>query len=350
MANNTNNKKIVFGQEVDLNDYKNLDTTASDDNGKHSHYGWLPLSGYDQFDPDDNTGIREEQNLGRDTDDFTHELKVNGWDTQYAPPKVDLVTDLVTDGRKRELCFIFGKQEFMPVEYRIYPDQSEKTKVAAGLLGNLANVTTDRAKPEDIFVGLKRLLNAGEIEHTAAAAHQYFAETLKGVPYNKFEHKTLEKQVNRFLALNRDGTRFMKTLERSAAEAYVKAALKNMAGFSDFTLYTAPGPTNVARALTDHILPNAVSGKHTNLVLYIQSTPTDPVEVTKAMHAFKSNLDISIAQCGDLVERSLTEVTLKNKPFSTDCYTIVGCIPQKNEDPNHVRRFNSRELIDLSDY
>ena len=344
----SNNTKNVFGQQVDLDDYKNLDTTTSNDNGDHSHYGWLPLSNLDEFDVDANIGIRADQQLGRAADDFLHELKSTGWNTKLRPPAVDVATGKVKDGRKREWCFIFGKQEFMPVEFKIYQDASVATDVAAGLLGNMHEVTSDHAKPEDLFVGFKRLLEKGEIEQTEKAAHDFMSKNLKGRPYQKFDKNNIKKQVKMFLALNLDGTKFMKTLDRGPAEAYVKKALRGTV--SEFALYTATGTTNVARALVDHILPNAVSGKHTNLVLYIQSTPTDPVEVTKAMHAFKSNLDISIAQCGDLVERSLTEVTLKNKPFSTDCYTIVGCIPQKNEDPNHVRRFNSRELIDLSDY
>ena len=338
----------VFGRPVNLNDYKSIDTTINLDEGIHSHFGFRDLKSVRNTEYKNNFGVRAKQNIGRDAEDFMNELQSKGFSTNHKPAIVDVNTDDIVDGRKREAAFILGNQEFLPCEYRIYNNTSYTTKLSSSLLHNLHLPTVDRATPDDLGVTLQSLLTEGEIQQTAAAAHKYMSINLKGLPYQMFHKTSITRQLKKFLALSTDGQEFMKLMERKDAEKYAIEALQH----DNFALYTpgAHNQTNIGRALAEHILPNAPSGKHTNIVLYIKTNPTNPVEATLYMKAFKTHLDNKLAMCGDLVERSLSGIQLKNKPFRPNCYTIVGCIPQKQKDDNHVRFWNAGELIDLSDY
>ena len=149
--------KIIFGGEVDINDYYDENQQPKikpfkQHKGTFSHFGWYDVSRFKgKLYSDDlsNLGIRKSQDMEREQEDFNHHLSREGWDTDYFPPIVSLNSDLPKNGRKRIRGVVMNGERWIPVAFYSYPTASTKDKEVRSTITNglKANIPSDHGQP-----------------------------------------------------------------------------------------------------------------------------------------------------------------------------------------------------------
>ena len=176
MANT--NKRVVFGVEVDINDYYDFNKQPKikpfkQYKGTFSHFGWYDVSphkGELHSENLSNLGVRATQEMEREQEEFNYHLKREGWRIDYFPPIVPLQNpEKPKGGRKRVRSAVMEGEKWIPVAYYNYPEETtegrkKRNHITNGLKANIPCDHGDPAGFADFFKGAEVLYEEGEFD------------------------------------------------------------------------------------------------------------------------------------------------------------------------------------------
>jgi hypothetical protein len=358
----SNTSYTVLDKVVNINKDYEAPTEEEDrkiDNGKFVKYGWLDVDKFDFVeDNDTNVGIRADQGENRSSiefDDFTNKVNESGWKICYIPPIFDIKTNRPRDGRKRMAMARELGVKKLPIMYRSYDSKvgEETSRITSGLKNNLRHDIADETTVEDVVEGLGVLIKSKELAHDEDSIRIYLWEELEIKSH--FCTRTINRIIERALALGSDGIELVKRLERPDAIAWLNTKAKiKYTGEIDYDakveriLFT-PSDLSAYRVLCKHIIPNVKNGIKTEIILY--TTKFDPDGATKFMKEFPPLLrDELIGALSYMVDKVLSPNFSMRHPFVCKEWCILGAIPQKLNVPDHVYRYKNGMLIDVEDF
>ena len=373
MANT--NKRVVFGGEVDINDY--YDSNKQPKNkpfkqyrGIFSHFGWYDVSqhkGNLNSDNLDNDGIREQQDLDREQEEFNYHMSREGWKIDFFPPIISLQNPKKPkNGRKRIRSVVIDGGKWIPAAYYNFPleiseGEEYRNHITNGLQANVDLTHSDPSEFNDFYNAAlvlfkKRLLDPQDEQ----AVHDWL--------YNEVEiedalsNESIRRLKEKISKIGIGGSAFMRMMDRKGAIEYLDKCVKvqNLGGVSaneDDTSKVAlfsPSQVNCLRFFGNHVLPNAKLGKQTNLVLY--TTKADSAVCSENIRIFMSQLNQLQKNACSFVMKSLGGVIGENydsSNFTSSLVNVLGAIPQKKIGGNadeHKTLWNVNDLISIENY
>ena len=367
------NKKIIFGAEVDINDYYDSNNQPKtkpfkQHEGTFSHFGWYNVSRFKgnlYSEELSNLGVRLSQDLEREQDDFNHHLRREGWDINFFPPIVSLTDNLPKNGRKRVRSAVMEDEKYIPVAFYTYPLETTEGKgkrnhITNGLKANIPSDHGDPAKFADFFNGADVLFHLGELDpQDEQAVHDWlYNEVEIEDALSEISIKRLKEKISK---IGSGGSAFMHMMNRADAMDYLKNSEKvqNLGGVgeneddaSKVALFS-PSQVNCYRFFGKHILPNAKFGKQTNLVLY--TTKADSAVCSENIRTFMSLLGQLQKNACSFVMKEMGAIgqNYDSSNFTSSLVNCLGAIPQKKIGGNadeHIALWNVNDLISIENY
>jgi len=361
--------RTIFGTSVDINKYTlESHTPLPQTDGTHLRFIWweIPQKYFDEPNHKDlqNLGIRLEQNLNRGEDDFAHSIKKDGWKITPFPPTVG-TDNKPRNGRKRIIIAIKAGERFIPAALNSYKDfkgvvEETRSRITTGLQLNMDDDYSEPAQFRDFKEAASVLISEGTDLSTEKLVDEWLFNELN--INNYLCPASVTKLRGSILNMGKVGLDHMIKMTRDNAMKYlavcpeirdnygIKTPHKqsNDPKIPELCLYT-PNDVNAYRSLCQHILQNVTTKRETLIVLY--TNDYDPETATKAMIQFEVTLTDLVSRSGQFVENELTGLSF-NKPFVSNGYKILGCIPQKTTTKSklHEKLFDSKSLIKIEDY
>ena len=372
MANT--DKKVIFGVEVDINDYYDSNKQPKikpfkQYKGTFSHFGWYDTSQHkgELYSEDlSNLGIRATQELEREQEEFNYHMRREGWRIDYFPPIVSLQNPKKPKGgRKRVRSAVADGERWIPVAYYNYPEETTEGRKKRNHITNglKANIPCDHGDPAgfgDFFKGAETLYKEGELDpQDAQEVHDWLyneveiEDALSDISINRLKEKISK--------LGPGGSAFMHMMDRKDAMEYLNKCVKvqNLGGVSaneedsSKVACFVPNLVNCLRFFGNHLLPNAKLGKETNLVLY--TTKADSAVCSEQIRMFMSLLNQLQTNVCSFVMKEMGAIgeDYDSNKFTSSLLNILGAIPQKKIGGNadeHIALWNVNDLISIENY
>ena len=303
-------------------------------NAKFLRYSWLDISGYKLDDPRlGNIAVRADQNIGVSADDIAHSFDVEGWDMSYFPPIVG-ADGVPRDGRTRIRAAIKCGQKFIPCAiYAYVKNDSVRSNYSNSLLAN-KHKTQVRAQWQDFIASGVAIIKSGEMACEMADILEWLYNEVEieyfysntGGNITKLAKQIYERASRGGdLILLRKREEWVEWISNSIAkhslQYHHKYAVKDI---RDMQILESGG-SRADHVFCQHILPNASSGKITNILLY---TTADDSNKARMNHIeFERQLEVFHSQIYGWVNTEIDGITLR-KPNKTKLWRIIGVVPQ----------------------
>ena len=305
-----------------------------------------------------NIAIRAAGNRDRADEVIARTYKNKGWKYDPFPPIVDTCFK-VKDGRTRIRAAILAGEKFIPVAVFSYPDE-EDAKVAyvqslsEGLIGNDDLISRPTKAVDLIEAGISAITD-GNIQHDKTA--------IASLLFNEFEAERFVKQeeipdlVEQIFEAVSGGQQAIWLPERSEVLSYLKkspdlpkdACLEDEVclGGKRVFVYAAPSNTNQGR-LWGQIAKQIPEECY--VVLY--TTKKIPSKIKKGYADFMNFIDMRYEECFEIVNRTASQsgFPINITAPKTRPYTLLGVIPQLNQDETHQTLRKGNRLIRLDEY
>lgn len=324
-------------------------------NAKFVRYSWLDISSYTLDDPRlGNIAVRADQNTGVSTDDIAHSFEIEGWDMSYFPPIVG-ADGVPRDGRTRIRAAIKCGEKFIPCAIYTYEkNDSVRSNYSNGLLAN-KHKTQVRAQWKDFIAAGVAIIKSGEMScnideiltwlYNDVEIEYFYSNTSGNI--TKLAKQIYERASRGGdLILLRKREEWVEWIENSIAKhsLYYHHTF-GVKDINDIELYESGG-SRADHVFCKHILPNASSGKITNLVIY---TTADDADKAKINHLeFERQLEAYHSQVYGWINTELDGITLK-KPRKTKLWRIIGVVPQLLTK-DHEKLINQHYLAPMQDF
>ena len=375
MANT--DKRVVFGVEVDINDYYDSNKQPKikpfkQYKGTFSHFGWYDVSqhkGELYSENLSNLGVRATQEMEREQEEFNYHMKREGWRIDYFPPIVPLQNSKKPKGgRKRVRSAVMEGEKWIPVAYYNYPEETtegrkKRNHITNGLKANIPCDHGDPAEFADFFKGAEVLYEEGEINpQDAQEVHDWLYKEIE--IDDALSDISIGRLKDKISKIGPGGSAFMQMMDRKDAIEYLNKCEKvqNLGGVSgkkedsqdiDKVALFVPNHVNCLRFFGNHLLPNAKLGKVTNLVLY--TTKADSAVCSEAIRKFISQLNqLQKGACSFVMkEMGAIGENYDSSNFISSLVNVLGAIPQKKIGGNadeHKALWNVNDLISIENY
>lgn len=329
--------RTFCGKSVNVKEYYSAFQETVQNRQKNANfirYSWLDISSYTLDDSRlGNIAVRADQNVGASTDDIAHSFEVEGWDMSYFPP---IVGDdgVPRDGRTRIRAAIKCNQKFIPCAMYVYENNdSVRSNYSNGLLAN-KHKTQVRAQWKDFIAAGVAIIKSGEMTCDMAEILKWLYNDVEieffysntGGSVTKLAKQIYERASRGGdLLVLRKREEWIEWIENSISKHSLHYHHKfGVKDISDIEVYESGG-SRADHVFCKHILPNAASGKITNLLLY---TTADDADRAKMNHIdFEKQLEIYHKQIYSWINTELDGITLK-KPNKTKLWRIIGVVPQ----------------------
>lgn len=350
--------RTFCGKSINIKEYQSQFAETVNDrqkNAKFIRYSWLDISSYTLDDPRlDNIAVRADQNTGVSTDDIAHSFEIEGWDTSYFPPIVG-ADNVPRDGRTRIRAAIKCGQKFIPCAIYAYDkNDSVRSNYSNGLIAN-KHKTQVRAQWQDFIASGVAIIKSGEMTcemgdildwlYNEVEIEHFYSNT--GGNITKLAKQIYERAARGGdLIVLRKREEWIDWIGNSIAKYSLyyhdKFGIKDI---KDIQVYESGG-SRADHVFCKHILPNASSGKITNLLLY---TTADDADKAKMNHVeFERQLEAFHSQIYGWINTELDGITLK-KPKKTKLWRIIGVVPQLLTD-DHKKLLARNYLASLDDF
>lgn len=367
-------KRVVFGVEVDINDYYDSNGQPKikpfkQHEGVFSHFGWYDTSqhkGELYSENLSNLGVRATQEMEREQEEFNYHMRREGWRIDYFPPIVPLQnSEKPKGGRKRVRSAVMEGEKWIPVAYYNYPKattegQEKRNHITNGLKANIPSDHGDPAEFADFFKGAETLYKEGEIDpQDAQEVHDWLYKEIE--IEDALSDISIGRLKEKISKLGPGGSAFMQMMDRKDAIEYLNKCVKvqNLGGVSaneedsSKVALFVPNLVNCLRFFCNHLLPNAKLGKETNLVLY--TTKADSAVCSEHIRIFMSLLNMLQTNACSFVMQEMGAIgeNYDSSKFSSSLLNILGAIPQKKSGGNaneHKALWNVNDLISIERY
>lgn len=350
--------RTFCGKSVNVKEYCSAFEESVHDRQKKAkflRYSWLDISSYTLDDPRlGNIAVRADQNTGVSTDDIAHSFEIEGWDMSYFPPIVG-ADGVPRDGRTRIRAAIKCGQKFIPCAIYAYEDNdSVRSNYSNGLIAN-KHKTQVRAQWQDFIAAGVSIVKAGEMScdmkeildwlYNEVEIEYFYSNT--GGNITKLAKQIYERAARGGdLITLRKREEWIEWIENSISKHSLHYhhdfGIKDI---KDIQIYESGG-SRADHVFCKHILPNASSGKITNLLLY---TTADDADRAKLNHIeFEKQLESYHNQIYGWINTELDGITLK-KPRKTKLWRIIGVIPQLLTK-EHEKLLRQHYLAPMSDF
>jgi len=366
MSRMTTYKGFGNGQIVDISNYNGKKEEAQDrtKRGKFLYIGFFDLNKYylpngkpNLSHPDLlNISIRSKQNKDNADKKIARDYKRKGWSYLPFPFQVDIKTGKPKNGRTRIRAALLNGERFIPCAYFDYEDDLEVSsyvqELTEGLIGNdglVERVTTF----EDLVEAGIAVVKKGDIEETRPAVLNLIANEFEAERF--VDESEFTDIADMILDAVRDGQDTMWLPDRNAVIDYLKnspdlpkdaifAPLdQNIpAGRKRVFVYAAPSDTNKGRlwGMIAHEIP-----KGSYVVLY--TTRKFPSKMKDDYVDFMDYQNWRYEECFKIVNLSNDQFQVKVP--KTRPWELIGVLPQKMRDHDHVTAQSYNQLIKLED-
>lgn len=286
-----------------------------------------------------NDGVREEGNTEERIQALENNFSIKGYLTKYTPGMGS--KEGPVEGRGRALGAKRNGEKKIPWINLKKTVAGERPRISGGVLKNLEHDPATKGTREDVITAGLSLINCGELEPNEVDINDWLKDELD--IHKSFTQRNVTLIIDGIIKRYAEGENAVRIKERKPWMEILNKEFHIPVDNKTTFLFSMDAPTYSCRCFCDAVLEY---GTKTPVDIILYTKRRLPSEAREKKDIFLKDLAkytrLTYKAIGNKRGMKFEDVDLKQH------YTIKGCIPQFIED--HKDEWNSKELVDISDY
>ena len=291
-----------------------------------------------------NDGVREEGNTEERIQALENNFSIKNYLTKYTPgmgSQDSTGKQNPVEGRGRALAGKRNGEKKIPwINLKKIVD-GDRPRISGGVLENLKHDPATKGTREDVITAGLALINCGELEPNEVDINDWLKNELDIHKY--FTQNNVTLIVDGIVKRHAEGENTVRIKERKPWMEILNKEFHIPVDNKKTFLFSMDADTYTCRCFCEAVLEYGTKNP-VDIILYTKRRL--PSEARKKKDSFLKDLG-SYTRLIYKAVGNRRDTEFKNVDPSKH-YTIKGCIPQFIED--HKDEWNSKELVDISDY
>ena len=291
-----------------------------------------------------NDGVREEGNTEERIQALENNFFIKNYLTKYTPgmgSKDSTGKENPVEGRGRALAGKRNGEKKIPWINLKKMIDGDRPRISGGVLENLKHDPATKGTREDVITAGLALINCGELEPNEVDINDWLKNELDIHKY--FTQNNVTLIVDGIVKRHAEGENTVRIKERKPWMEILNKEFHIPVDNKKTFLFSMDADTYTCRCFCEAVLEYGTKNP-VDIILYTKRRL--PSEARKKKDSFLKDLG-SYTRLIYKAVGNRRDTEFKNVDPSKH-YTIKGCIPQFIED--HKDEWNSKELVDISDY